>query len=76
MKHTLIKNCKMDWDEEMHSFTFVTGGDSMTALDSLKDLMGSLNKLYAHIIEQGGINGELPDEIKVVGGCNWTQVEG
>jgi len=76
MSYTMIKNCKIDWEMETHKFTFVTGGDSLTALDSLCDLIGSLKDLYKHIQEQGGIyNDDLPMEIKVYGSQMHTEFE-
>lgn len=67
MSYTMIKNCKMDWETEEHRFTFVTGGDSLTALDSLNDLIGSLKDLYKHIQEEVSLNKPLPMEINVSG---------
>ena len=67
MSYTMIKNCKMDWEVEEHKFTFVTGGDSLTALDSLNDLIGSLKDLYTHIQKEVSYNKTLPMEIKVSG---------
>ena len=76
MSYTMIKHCKMDWEIETHKFTFVTGGDGLIALDSLSDLIGSLQHLY-EVIGRGGIyNNQLPKELKVEGGCGWAVVEG
>lgn len=49
--YTMIKQCKMDWETETHTFRFVTGGDRLTALDSLADLTASIERLYHHILE-------------------------
>ena len=75
MSYTMIKNCKMDWGMEQHKFTFVTGGDALTALDSLGDLIGSLEDLYKKIAEGGIYNDNLPMEIKVEGGQGWTDIK-
>jgi hypothetical protein len=75
MSYTMIKHCKMDWEMETHKFTFVTGGDSLTALDSLGDLIGSLKDLYKEIAEGGIYNDDLPMEIKVEGGQLWTDIK-
>jgi hypothetical protein len=75
MHYTMIKNCKMDWGMETHKFTFVTGGDPLTALDSLGDLIGSLQDLYKEIANGGIYNDNLPMEIKVKGGQSWTDIE-
>jgi len=74
MSYTMIKNCKMDWEMETHKFTFVTGGDPLIALDSLGDLIGSLQHLYKKIAEEGIYNDDLPMEIKVEGGCCHTNI--
>jgi len=75
MSYTMIKNCKMNWDTETHKFTFVTGGDALTALDSLNDLIESLKDLYKEIASGGIYNDDLPMEIKVEGGQLWTDIE-
>lgn len=49
--YKMIKQCKMDWETEKHSFRFVTGGDRLTALDSLSDFKASIERLYQHILE-------------------------
>jgi len=75
MSYTMIKNCKFDWDMEEHKFTFVTGGDALTALDSLGDLIGSLEDLYKKIAKGGVYEDDLPMEIKVKGGQGWTEIQ-
>ena len=75
MTEAIIKHCRMDWDMEVHKFTFVTGGCPIVALDSLGDLIGSLQYLYKQIAEGGIYQKGLPMEIKVAGGCGWTQIE-
>ena len=75
MSYTMIKHCKMDWEMETHKFTFVTGGDALTALDSISDLIGSLKDLYKEIAEGGIYKDDLPMEIKVEGGQLWTDIK-
>lgn len=74
MSDTIIKHCKMDWGMEKHKFTFVTGGSKIEALDSLSDLIGSLEYLHERIANDGLYKKGIPMEIKVVGGCGWTQL--
>jgi hypothetical protein len=71
----MIKNCKMNWENEVHTFTFVTGGDIVTALDSLSDLMGSLDVLYKELLSEGEINGDISAEYKVKGSYGYTKVK-
>jgi len=75
MSYTMIKNCKMNWENEVHTFTFVTGGDIVTALDSLSDLMGSLDVLYKELLSEGEINGDISAEYKVKGSYGYTKVK-
>jgi hypothetical protein len=79
MSYTMIKNCKMDWGSEKHRFTFVTGGSRLEALDSLGDLIGSLEDLYKHI-SNGGMHGatnhrDIPHEYKIEGGMSYTRIK-
>jgi hypothetical protein len=77
MSYTMIKNCKMDWETERHSYTFVTGGDRLTALDSLGDLIGSLRRLYDEIVETtDSYDDEIPNSYKVTGGCTHANIKG
>jgi hypothetical protein len=64
----------MDWETEKHNFTFVTGGDKLTASDSLSDLIGSLRELYNHIQQQPD-NRDFPRTIRVVGSQSNTEFE-
>jgi len=78
MKYGIVKNCIMNWETEEHSFTFDTGGSKITALDSLGDLIGSLNDLYQYIREDTSYNPDedIPMYIKVRGGFNHTVIDG
>lgn len=64
----ILKNVSMDWETEQHSFTFVTLGDKLDALDSLRALRRSLDDLYRHILEGYDFEGDIPYTIKVKGG--------
>lgn len=78
MKYGIVKNCIMSWETEEHSFTFNTGGSKISALDSLGDLIGSLNDLYQYIREDTSYdpNQDIPMYIKVRGGFNHTVIDG
>ena len=77
MSYTMIKNCKMNWETEEHSYTFVTGGDRLTALDSLGDLIRSLRILYDEIVETtDSYDDEIPNSYKVTGGCTHANIKG
>jgi len=65
----------MNWEDEIHTFTFVTGGDIVTALDSLSDLMGSLDVLYKELLSEGEINGDISAEYKVKGSYGYTKIK-
>lgn len=74
MSYTMIKNCKMNWEDETHTFTFVTGGDSLTALDSLGDLLGSLEDLYKRIRDDSETVSKIPYLYKVKGSQSHTKI--
>lgn len=76
MKYTVIKQCKFNLADETHSFTFVTGGDKITALDTLKDLMKTLEDLYEHLNEGSDYSGDIPYEIQVDGCFVSTAIDG
>jgi len=74
----LITKCEMDWEMERHGFIFHTGGSRLEALDSLGDLIGSLEDLYKHIANEYGLYDDdkhFPRTFKVKGGCATTNVE-
>ena len=72
----LITKCEMDWEVERHKFIFHTGGSRIEALDSLGDLIGSLEELYKYFAEDLDCWGEdLPHEFKVIGGSGYTKIE-
>lgn len=77
MSYGLVKYCYMSWETEEHSFTFDTGGSRITALDSLGDLIGSLQDLYAHIEETTSYHSsfDMPRYYKVRGGYRTTNIE-
>jgi hypothetical protein len=63
-----IKNCRMNWNTEEHSYTFKTDGDLMCSLDFLSDLSQSLRLLTIYLEGKYRFGDELPEEIKVVSG--------
>ena len=70
----MIKNVKMDWEDERHTFTFHTNGDAMEALDFLGDFIGSLEALKKQISFSYNFEDNLPTEFKVYGGCSNTHI--
>ena len=75
MKYKILKDCKFDLETECHSFTFVTGGDKLTALDTLGDLMGTLRDLREYLTEETTYGECLPPTLKVKGGFNFTAID-
>lgn len=63
----IVKNVSMDWETEQHSFTFVTLGNKLDALDALRDFMESIDDLYNHLCSEYTDDDELPPTIKVRG---------
>jgi len=73
--YTMLKNCKMNWETEHHTFTFITGDSRLEALDSLGDLIGSLKRLKLKILEDDcKPDDEMPRSYKVHGGCMHTTI--
>ena len=69
-----IKHMRFNWETESHSFIFDTGGSKIEALDSIGDIIGSLQDLYRHIIiEEDG--DDIPTLFKIHGTARTTQVE-
>ena len=74
MKYKLLKDCKFDLVTEYHRFTFVTGGDKLTALDALGDLIGSLKDLQEYLTEGTTYGESLPPTLKVKGSHTFTAI--
>lgn len=72
MNYPIITNSKMDWGTEEHSFTFRTGGNAIDALDSLGDIISSLDALREFILENYRITDEIPNLINVTGGQDYV----
>jgi hypothetical protein len=72
--YAIVKNVKMNWVTESHSFTFVTGGDYISSLDSLGDFIGSLKDLYCYILDNYDHGDALPYELKIRGNLSDTFV--
>lgn len=72
----MIKNVRMNWETENHTFTLETGGDRLSTLDFLKDFMGSVEDLYNKIVQEYDYEQALPRQFKVHGGCTHTHIEG
>jgi hypothetical protein len=71
----MIKNFRMNWDNEEHRYTFETMGCRITSLDVLNDLIGSLEQLHKKIADEYSYEDKLPAKLKVTGGCGWTHIE-
>lgn len=63
----IVKNVSMDWETEQHSFTFVTLGNKLDALDALRDFIQSIDDLWDYISNEYTYRDELPHIIKVKG---------
>ncbi len=81
----MITNCKMKWDEELHSFIFHTYENSTASIDFLGDMIGTLEHLKSFIIkeerrqyEDRSIKdfGKLPTAYKVEGTLINTWIDG
>ena len=75
-QYTMLKNCKMNWETEHHTFTFITGGNRLVALDSLGDLIGSLQELKQKILtdDYRKSDDRMPRAYNVHGGCAHTTI--
>ena len=71
----MIKNVRMNWEMEHHTFTFDTNGCKMEALDFLGDFMLSLKNLQSKIAEEYNYEDDLPARFKVHGGCCNTNIQ-
>lgn len=63
-----IKNCRMNWGTEEHSYVLKTDGDLMCSIDFLLDMSRSLRLLAQYLGSTYKYEDELPKEIKVIGG--------
>ena len=61
------------WETGRHSFTFVTGDDRVTALDSLTDLIESLLDIHHEIVKT--TDDDMPYSYKVEGGVTHTNIK-
>lgn len=76
MNYPVITNSNMDWETEQHSFSFRTGGSPLTALDSLGDIISSLEALREFILKNYELIDDIPNIINVTGGMynvNFTE---
>jgi hypothetical protein len=70
----MIKNYRMSWNTEKHSFKFVSNGNRCADLDELSDLIGSLTDLRDQIAEMDHSN-DWPDGFKVKGSSYDTLIQ-
>ena len=68
----MLKNFKMDWEVEEHSFIF-EGCDRASDVDMLSDLIGSLECLREHITKNYNFAGDT-SVFHVVGGYDFTHI--
>lgn len=61
----MIRNVKMSWVTEKHSFEFQTNGNKVAALDFLGDFIGSLEALREAVLEYDYNN--LPETFTIKG---------
>lgn len=71
----MIKNVRMNWEMEHHTFLFDTHSCKLEALDFLGDFIGSLEDLRKKIVEEYNYHEEMPARFKVHGGCCHTYIE-
>jgi len=68
----VLKNFKMDWETEEHSFIF-EGCDRVSDVDMLNDLIGSLECLREHIAKNYKLTEDTP-VFHVAGGYDFTHI--
>lgn len=69
----MIRNVRMSWIAETHSFEFQTNGSRLESLDFLGDFIGSLKDLYEKVIELED-NKDFPSSFKVRGSLYFTDI--
>jgi len=76
MTYAPIKHMRFNWETETHSFTFDTCENKLEALDSLGDIIGSLEDLYNEIVNStGNYSDPIPRFYKVRGNSCTTTIE-
>ena len=73
----MIKNIRINWDTEKHSFTFNGVNPYVFTMDLLTDIIGTLQDLKDYIsINYGDMENRIPKEIKVKGSSSETWING
>lgn len=62
----------MNWEEEVHTFEFLTHQDRTASLDFLNDFIGSLKELYQAVLDTD--EDTIPKRFSVKGGNSFTRV--
>ena len=75
MKYAPIKHMSFDWDTETHQFIFDSCGSRLEALDSLGDIIGSLNDLYEELANKYTYEDDMPMLFKIRGSQGQTNIE-
>ena len=73
----MIKNIRINWDNQKISFTFKNVTDTISATDFLDDMIGIIDDLKDYIIiNYHDMENRIPKEIKVKGGSSETWING
>ena len=73
----MIKNIRINWDNQKISFTFKNVTDTISATDFLDDMIGIIDDLKDYIIiNYHDMENRIPKEIKVKGSSSETWING
>ena len=73
----MIKNVRINWDNQKISFTFKNVTDTISATDFLDDMIGIIDDLKDYIIiNYHDMENRIPKEIKVKGSSSETWING
>tara|TARA_R110002110_G_scaffold220282_2_gene434173 strand:- start:2133 stop:2396 length:264 start_codon:yes stop_codon:yes gene_type:complete len=73
----MIKNIRINWDNQKISFTFKNVTDTISATDFLDDMIGIIDDLKDYIIiNYHDMENRIPKEIKVKGDSSETWING
>ena len=68
----MIYKVDMNWEQEVHTFEFLTDQDRTSSLDFLNDFIGSLRELYQTVLETD--EDTIPKRFSVRGGHSFTTI--
>ena len=73
----MIKNVRINWDNQKISFTLKNVTDTISATDFLDDMIGIIDDLKDYIIiNYHDMENRIPKEIKVKGSSSETWING